>query len=208
MTLDEQAKEKLKSLDINAIPIITSATFFVEQLKKKLVKDKLMLPDEQYNSIDKVLGDVYIEHAKISKLNLVKHPDALYSLFYQDGLQHAFERLLTTKKSGQNSCAQKMINTIKSYDVLIKEHLHEGKYPDVAYFTGYQAGLVYFLLDKKGRRSMPMYFLFGCGDIMNFEQYIELEKDAARSHKSAHKMAEKIASRASKGLVFHYTPFS
>lgn len=208
VTLDEQAKENLNSLGINATPIITSATFFVEQLKKKLVKDKLMLPDQQYNGIDKILTDVYIEHEKISKLSLTKHPDSLYSLLYQDGLQHAFERLLTTKKSGQNSCAQKMINIIESYDVLIKERLHEGNYPDVAYFTGYQAGLVYFLLDKKGRRSMPMYFLFGCGDIMNFEQYIKLEKDAARLHKSAHKMAEKITSTVSEGLVFHHKPFS
>ena len=208
VTLDEQAKEKLDSLGINATPIITSATFFVEQLKKKLVKDKLMLPDQQYNGIDKVLEDEYIEHAKLSRLSLVKHPDSLYSLFYQDGLKHAFERLLTTKNSGQNSCAQKMINMIQSYEDLIKERLHEGNYPDVAYFTGYEAGLLYFLLDEKGRRSMPMYFLFGCGDIMNFEQYIKLEKDAARLHKSAHKMAEKIASTVSKGLVFHHKPFS
>ena len=208
VTLAERAKEKLDSLGINATPIITSATFFVEQLKKKLVEDKLMLPDQQYNGIDKVHEDVCIEHTKISKLGLVKHPDSLYSLFYQDGLLHAFERLLTTKKSGQNSCAQKMINIIDSYDVLIKEHLHKGNYPDVAYFTGYRAGLLCFLSDEKGRRSMPMYFLFGCGDIMNLEQYIKLEKGAARLHKSAHKMAEEIASRASEDLVFHHKPFS
>ena len=206
--LDEQAKEKLDSLGINATPIITSATFFVEQLKKKLVEDKLMLPDQQYNGIDEVYEDVGIEHMKISELDLVKHPDSLYSLFYQDGLLHAFQRLLTTKKSGQNSCAQKMINMIKSYDALIKERLHKRNYPDVAYFTGYSTGLLYFLLDEKARRSMPMYFLFGCGDIMNLEQYMKLEKDAARLHKSAHKMAEKIASRASEDLVFHHKPFS
>lgn len=208
VTLDEQAKEKLDLLGINATPIITSATFFVEQLKKKLVEDKLMLPDQQYNGIGKVHEDVFIEHMKTSELGLVKHPDSLYSLFYQDGLLHAFERLLTTKKSGQNSCPQKMIHIIDSYDVLIKERLHKGNYADVAYFTGYRAGLLYFLSDEKGRRSMPRYFLFGCGDIMNLEQYIKLEKNAARLHKSAHKMAEKIASRASEGLVFHHKPFS
>jgi NAD-dependent SIR2 family protein deacetylase len=208
VTLDEQAKEKLDSLGINAIPIITSATFFVKQLKKKLVKERFMLSDQQYNGIDKAHEDVYIEHIKLSRLGIAKHPDSLYSLAYQDGLLHAFERLLVTKKTGQNSCAQKMINTIKSYDVLIKERLHKGNYVDVAYFTGYQSALIYFLSDKKGRRQMPMYFLFGCGDIMNFEQYIKLEKNTARLHKSAHKMAKKLTNRVPEGLVFHHKPFS
>jgi len=207
VTLDEQAREKLNSRGIKATPVITSATFFVEQLKKKLVEDKLMLPDEQYNGIDKGLEDVYVEHMKTSTLGLAKHSDSFYSLLYQDGLQHAFQRLLATKKSGQNSCAQKVINIVNSYDALIKVRLHEGNYPDVAYFTGYMNGLIYFLSDKKGRRSLPLYFLFGCGDIMNFKHFIKLEKDAARLHKSAHKMAEKIASKASEGLVFHRKPF-
>jgi hypothetical protein len=209
VTLDEQAKEKLDSLGINATPIITSATFFVQQLKKKLVEVKFMLPDQQYDGIDIVHDDVLVEHEKLSRLGVVKHPDSLYSLFYQDGLLHAFERLLTTKKSGENSCAQKMIKIIRSYDVLIKERLHKGNYPDVAYFTGYQAGLIYFLSDEKSRRAMPMYFLFGCYDIANFEQYMKLEKNAARFHKSAHKVAERLANKVnSEGLVFHHTPFS
>jgi NAD-dependent SIR2 family protein deacetylase len=209
VTLDERAKEKLESLGINATPIITSAGFFVEQLKRKLVEDKLMLPDQQYDGIDKAHEDVGIEHQKTSRLGLAKHPDSMYSMFYQDGLLHALERLLNTKKSGENSCATHMINVIRSYDALIKKRLHEGNYPDVAYFTGYQAGLVHFLLDRKRRRLVPMYFLFGSDDIISLEQYVKIEKDAPKLHKSAHKVAEIIASRAkSEDLVFHHTPFS
>jgi NAD-dependent SIR2 family protein deacetylase len=207
VTLDEQAKEKLNLLGVNATPIITSASFFVEQLKKRLVKDKLMLPDQQYDGIEKVLRCVYAEHMKLSRLSIVKHPDSLYSLFYQDGLIHAFERLLITKKSGQNSCAQKTINFIESYSKLIKERLHEGNYPDVAYFTGYHNGLLYFLAHRKYRQLVPMYFLFGCADIGNFKQYIRLEKNAARLHKSAHKVALRLAKRTTGGLVLHRKPF-
>lgn len=209
VTLDEQAKEKLASLRINATPIITSATFFVQQLKKKLVEVKFMLPDQQYDGIDEAHDIVGVEHEKLSRLGLGKHPDSIYSLFYQDGLLHAFERLSATKNSGENSCAQKMINIIRSYDVLLKERLHKGDYPDVAYFTGYQIGLMYFLLNEKSRRSMPMYFLFGCNGVTNLEEYLKLEKDAAKFHKSAHKVAEKLASEvSSEGLVFHHPPFS
>lgn len=208
VTLDEQAKDKLDSLGINATPIITSAAFFVEQLKKKLVEDKFMLPDQQYDGIGNVLAGVYNEHGKLSRIGVIKHPDSLYSQWYQDGLQHAFEHLLATKNSGQNSCGQHIVDCIKSYESLIKDCLHERNYPDAAYFTGYQAGLIYFVSDEKGRQLLPMYFLFGCGDIVNFKQYIELEKDAAKLHKSAHKLAEVFTRRVkSDGLIPHRRPF-
>jgi NAD-dependent SIR2 family protein deacetylase len=211
VTLDEQAKEKLDSLGIAATPIITSATFFIKQLKKKLVEDKTMLPDQQYCGIYEILAVVYAEHEKLSRLGLAKHPDSLYSLTYQDGLKHAIERLLATKKCGEYSCGQHMINVIQSYGDLIKECLHQGNYNDVAYFTGYENGLMYFLLDEEQRKSnpVPLYFIFGCNaDILNFEQYTKLEKKAARLHKSAHKLAEKMTGKVSEGIVFHHRPFS
>jgi len=206
VTLDEQAKEKLSSLRINATPIITSAAFFVQQFKTKLVEEKLMLPDEKFDGIFEALEKVMIEHGKTSTHYLQNHPDSIYSLFYQDGLQHAFDRILSTKNSGEYSCAIRVVRLIESYDDLIKQRLHERGYPDVAYFTGYQSGLIYLLLDEKGRESIPLYFLFKCGDIMSFDEYIKLEKNAANKHKAAHKLAEMLASRISNGLVYHRRP--
>jgi len=208
ITLDEEATEKLNSLGINATPIITSAAFFVQQFKEKLIEEKLMVPDKKFTGIYNALRKLAIEHDKTSMLTLIDHPDSIYSLFYQDGLKHAFERLLTTKDSGQNSCPDHMIKHIDSYDAMIKERLRRKDYPDVAYFIGYQSGLIYFLLDEKDRLSFPMYFLFGSEEIITFDQYIKLEKDAAKMHKTAHKLANKIASRVTDGLVIHHTPFS
>jgi hypothetical protein len=209
VTLDEKAKDKLDKLGINAIPIITKATFFVKEFKKKLIERKDMLPDELYDGIEMKLLSVYEEHEKLARIGLAKHPDSLYALSYQDGLIHAFERLLATKKSGENSCGQHIINVIRSYDPHIKDCLHKGKYNDVAYFTGYQAGLAYFILDEKQRQSMPIYFMFGnAANIMNLKQYLKLEKNAAKLHKSAHKKAEKLTRGVSEGFVLHHTPFS
>lgn len=208
VTLDERAKEKLDALGINAIPITTSAGFFVKKLKEKLVKVKFMLSGQQYEGIIEILEEVLKEHGKISAINIFEHPDSLYSQWYQDGLQHAFERLLATKNSGENSCGHHMVNVIESYEILVKDCLHAGNYPDVAYFTGYQTGLIWFLSDNKRRRSMPMYFLFRCGDIKDFDQYITKEKKAAKLHKSAHKVAATLASRLkSTNLVLHRRPF-
>jgi NAD-dependent SIR2 family protein deacetylase len=207
VTRDEHAKEKLVSLHISATPILTSAAFFVQQLKKKLVEIKFMIPDQQYEDLNKLLLSVLLEHRRLSKLGLVKHPDAIYSLVYQDGLLHAFERLGATKNSGENSCPTRTINVIESYDTLIKQHLHRHRYLDVAYFTGYQVGLTHFLLDEKSRYSMPMYFLFGVGPLSR-EEYLKLEKDAGELHKSAHKVAkERVSEIGSKALVIHHPPW-
>jgi len=208
VTLDKQAKEKLSSLKINATPIITSAAFFIQQFKTKLVEEKLMLPDEKFDGIYEALEKVMIEHGKTSIYYHKNHPDSIYSLCYQDGLQHAFERMLATKSSGEYSCGTRVVNGIESYEHLIKERLHQRRYNDVAYFRGYQSGLMYLLLDEKDRALMPLYFLFKCEDITSFDQYKKLEKNAAKMHKAAHKLAEKRAKGISKNLVYHHTPFS
>jgi NAD-dependent SIR2 family protein deacetylase len=208
VTLEKHAKEKLASLHINATPINTGAAFFIQRLKKKLVEIKFMLPDQRYNGIEEAHDSLTLEHYKLASLGLVKHPDSVYSLFYQDGLLHAFERLEATKNSGENSCGTHMINVIKSYDVLIKRCLHEGNYPDVAYFTGYQVGLIYFLLNDKNRRAIPMYFLFGGEKIVNLDQYVKLEEKASKMHKSAHEAARKMISKINpEGLVLQHKPF-
>lgn len=83
------------------LPIITSASFFIEILKKQLVKDKQMLPDEIFDGIEETLLKLVIEHDKTTRLGFLKHPDSMYSLLYQDGLQHAFQHILSNRNSGR-----------------------------------------------------------------------------------------------------------
>jgi hypothetical protein len=208
VTLDDDAKKKLEVLGINATLIVTSATHFIHEFKKKLVSEKLMVPDQQFEGIERAIEEVRKEHYKLSSLELTQHPDALYSLSYQDGLLHSFERLLATKKSGENSCATHIAKIINYYESLIKGKIRKGYYPDVAYFTGYLSGLLYFLLDDKKRNFIPTYFLFVNNDINNLEQFLAEEKNAPQSHKAAHKLAVKLTRNIPKDFVYHHTPFS
>ncbi len=211
VTLDEQAKDKLNSLGINAIPIVTSSSFFLKQLKEKLVSVEFMLPDHRYNEVDQALQNAEIAHERTSGVGLTKHPDSIYSLFYQDGLIHAFERLLATKNSGVNSCPSHVCGIIDLYSAKMKELLHERNYLEVAYLTGYQTGLIHFLMDEKDKKAipLPLFFLFGCDqDIITLDQYTKLERGAAKMHKSANKMALAIAKAVdSKKLIIHHRPF-
>lgn len=208
ITLDDKAKEKLREMKIDAFPIITSATFFIKKLKARLVSEGEMLPEQNFNGITRVLEKVYVEHDKISSLSLLKHPDALYSLAYQDGLIHAFEHILGNKHTGQYSDPERMHRVIESYDFIIKQCLHIGNYPDVAYFTGYLTGQLYLLFNKNQQKSIPLYYLFGCDDIMSYRRFLQLEKNALKYHKSAHKLAVKMTTKIkSDNIVFHRIPF-
>jgi NAD-dependent SIR2 family protein deacetylase len=208
VTLDEQADKRLKSVQLNMTPIITGATYFIQVLKRKLVREGHMLPDERYAGLDRAYANVMTEHSRLTSLSYRKHPDSLYSQSYQDGLQHAFGHIIATMKSGQNSDLHHMVHVINSYEILRKRCLSQGNYPDVAYFDGYQTGMMYFLADETGRRSLPLYYLFGAEDITSFSQYLRLEKNAPKLHKAAHKAAGKIAeSVQSEDLILHRSPF-
>jgi NAD-dependent SIR2 family protein deacetylase len=205
VTLDENADSKLKAVKLNLIPIITSAPYFVQILKAKLVKQKFMLPDDRYD-LRKAYAKVMTEHGKLSSLSYRKHPDSIYSQSYQDGLQHAFGYILATRNSGRNSDIHRMIHRIESYEYLMKRCLKFGNYPDVAYYEGYATGLLYFMADEK--RSLPMYYLFGWGDIHSLSAYLKAEKKAPNLHKAAHKIALSMANSVhSEGVVYHRFPF-
>jgi hypothetical protein len=157
---------------MNTFPIITDAAYFIQEFKKKLVEEKLMLSDTNFDGLPEILGKVLFEHHILDKLNLNEHPDSIYSLAYQDGLIHAFQRAINKKNFGEYSCIVHLGQMIKSYDEHIKIKLHDRNYWDVAYFIGYRNGLIY-LISTNDRDSIPLYFLFGQRDILNYEQYIK-----------------------------------
>jgi len=210
ITLDKNADKKLKSMKINATPIITSGSFFLHRLKSKLVEDMQIFPDDHFEGIQKMLNLVMKEHAKLSKLSLVTHPDALYSLTFQDGLQHAFQHILSNRHTGIYY-PERIMRVIDSYDFIIKQNRKIGNYPDVSYFAGYQLGQILLMLEKKDRKNFPMYYIHGYKngpEINTYKEFLKIEKDAAKYHKSAHKFATKITSKfKSDDLVYHRTPF-
>jgi hypothetical protein len=206
VTIDEQAGVQLEKLHINAIPIVTSASFFVKKLKEELVKEGAMLPELKFEGLKEALENLYQAHNKVCALKSKEHPDALYCQWYQDGLKHAFERLIATKRSGENSCASHMINLVDSYESVIKENLRNRDYPEVAYFKGYQTGMIYFLSEEKDREFCPFYFLFGLGDLLTFEEFIKAEKEASEVHKSAHKLVVELCKTMKDNHVLHRRP--
>jgi hypothetical protein len=209
VTLDENAKATLASMRMNITPIVTDATFFLATLKAQLVKKKLMLPDERYSGLRTAYDTVFEAQNNIFPIDPRSHPENIYSLVYQDGLMHGLEDVIGSRKSGRFSDEHTLMHMIRSYELLRKRYLHAGDYWNVVYIEGFLNGLLYFLSSDKKTPKLPLYYLFGCGDITNLRDYWKLAKHARNLHKSAHSFAARlVASRIhTEGGSFHHAPF-
>lgn len=210
VTLDDKAVEKFK--DISLTPIITDATYFISNLKNALIGKSLIIPDEIFESVALMLYKVEEEHDLLSaSFNIKEHPEVVYSLFYQDGLLHAFERILARRKTGEYSDPCRISHVIDSYIKWKSQKLKKKLYNDVAYIEGYVSGLFYLLVDDEIRSKMPLYFMFGYNsDISTLDEYKSIVEKNEILHKASYQLAQKIVSTVtneSEEIVFHHTPF-
>lgn len=210
VTLNESAVERFK--DMNLTPIITDATYFISSLKNSLSNNKHFISDDIYEKVAYMLYRVKDEHTKLSNaFNIKEHPEVVFSLYYQDGLIHAFERVLALKKTGHYSHSCNITKAIQAYDEWRKKKLKGRIYHDVAYIDGYMNGLTFLLMNEEDQRHLHLYYLFGYDYIIEtLDEYAKLADKANKLHKSAYKYALKIVSEVtneSNEIVFHHTPF-
>ncbi len=93
VTLDREGEQRYRQLGL--IPIFTDATNFISVLKQHLIEDKHMLSDEVFGAVLAELTVVTAEHHRLwDNFNIYDTPYIIYASSYQDGLIHAFERIL------------------------------------------------------------------------------------------------------------------
>jgi hypothetical protein len=208
VTLEEDAQSKLDSLGINAVAIITDASFFLKQFKARLIKEGLMLPDKKFDEISGAKIALKAKFKEFSNVDLQKFPDGIYMHYYYDGLFHMLYYLLDNKSKGENSCKAHMFGILADFDLTIKKYLTEKNFLEAAYLTGRMDALVTFL--KGGMSSLPVYFLYGYKEkIKDFNEYLLLLPKAEIYNKIAHKLArEKIGYNFPSGMMPHHAPFT
>lgn len=177
-----------------------------------MIGKSLIIPDEIFESVALMLYKVEEEHDLLSaSFNIKEHPEVVYSLFYQDGLLHAFERILARRKTGEYSDPCRISPVIDSYIKWKSQKLKKKLYNDVAYIEGYVSGLFYLLVDDEIRSKMPLYFMFGYNsDISTLDEYKSIVEKNEILHKASYQLAQKIVSTVtneSEEIVFHHTPF-
>ena len=79
---------------IEATLIKTDGTYFLAQLKQRLVEEEQLVPDSVYGKILDHLYAITKIHHELSLTNIRRNPELIYCMSYQDGIIHAFEKIL------------------------------------------------------------------------------------------------------------------
>lgn len=207
ITLDSDIENKLPSKKIT--PIITDATYFISELKKHMVETGLMLSDIIFEKIPELLDYTLSIHFAISeKVNLRDYPILLYALSYQDGMIHAYQRIIKMKNTGEYSCPGCLQQLANNYKQIRSEKVRNKNYYDVSYIDGYIDGLYSLLIDEEQLSEITPYYVYGYKYIIdNFNEFIDILNSKEIFHQAAFKKATKIVKGLDPGAVPHHTPF-
>ncbi len=162
--------------DNRIFPIITDGTYFIHQLNNLLVEKGKLVSKELYDSAENILNLVLLEHNKIFesdnyKEEIKQFPELLFSIAYQDGFIHAFERCVANRRKGEYLIPNYLETKIQSYNFYYNKRLMEKNYNLAFYGLGYLDGLIYLDMLSKGNSLVkPVFFVYG-------EEYFETKEE-------------------------------
>lgn len=201
----------LKYANIKATLITTDGTFFLHQLKKILCERKLLVNLNSRPIVSNALDKLISIHKKTAKISMFDNPCVIYALAYQDGIIHAFERYFQLYKTGQYNSPQHIESSYCGYDGLISRYKKARNYWNVAYYEGYQRGLLFIAsceYDPRNNDKFPMFYLpLIYRDILTFK---ELKEELIHIPISSlyYKYAVKVCKLyKSRELVVHHPPY-
>jgi hypothetical protein len=206
VTLDKASDARFRAEGL--IPIYTDATYFLSQVKRRLVSEHRMLADDRFDGVRQFLDEMIDRHHELTDLiDMRQHPELLYCSHYQDGLIHALDRILNLRKTGHYSNGGNALGTEMAYQELRKKKVKSGSYSDVAYIDGYTNGHLFLVTDDEFRKIVPRYYVYGDGgSILSLGAYKRVAKTAATLHKAAMTRAKQIIEHFPGNVVLHHIP--
>lgn len=210
VTLDTTLKDRLNYQ--YSTSIITSGTYFVHQLKLELIQRGAIKNYSVYPIISSALANVEKLHDKISRIDLSVYPSVIYSLAYQDGVIHAFERFLQNYHTGEYNCPDVIGRLGREYKKIVSECHASKNYWDEAYYEGYLNGVVLIGacgIDPTAIEYFSFIYLPNAKEPLTSVEVFKKELDRVSTMKSKyHRFAKKIVEeKCDKGMVVHHPPF-
>jgi len=212
ITLDKESDSRYA--DLGLIPIYTDATYFFSIIKEHALHETHhYISDQIYDIAKLLLLNTRENHEKLVKtIDFHDYPEVLFSVFYQDGLMHGFDRIINKRNTGTYSHACYIIAQIDLYEKISKQTLKRRRYEDVAYIEGYLNALRFITMFENVGLSiedLPMYHVFGNDEEINtIDELIELLPSLPSAHKSAHKRINLLAKKYanSEDVDVHHPP--
>ncbi len=208
ITIDTNFKNKIKNG--NTTVIETDASYFFSVLREHLEGTNFLIPKKNLETVQLFTYARSNAH-KESEMYYSKHrtTTSIYNLFYQDGLQHAFDYLEYHSKSGQSFNEQKIMNSIHSYEHIKRQLIKVKNYQDLAYVEGYIIGMMSILPDMP-LEHFPFYYIIGLGPIVSFKKFSSLLRSTPVYHITADKLGKKWFKKLlikNSNVVPHHIPF-
>ena len=210
VTLDETLKDG--QVYKSSPTIVTSGTFFLHQLKFELIEEGVI----KNHSVSPVVTEALVEmkelHHKVSMLDLCQYPCAVYTLSYQDGVIHAFERFLQNYKTGEYNEPGRLVRVAGKYMEWTENYLAAENYWDASYYEGYVNGLVFIEAcedEDDIMNKFPFLFLPNAKkELSSYDIYMNELRRVSRSRSKFQKQAKEIVrATAGGGLVIHHPPY-
>ena len=144
--------------------------------------------------------------------------DDSYTLVYQDGVMHAFERFLNGNKNGEYCNPGFLFSSIAGYEKMIIQEETAHRYIDQAYYEGYLNGLVlicgfendnaiaknFQLLNLPGKKTIPK-------SLKTYHKHLqELSSESNAYLEQAKKAIDRLLDQSKgdvKDVVIHHPPF-
>ena len=210
VTLDETLKNRLAYKNLTSI--VTSGTFFLHQLKLELIEKGIIINHSASPLITEALWTMEELHDKIATIDLSQYPCAIYTLSYQDGVIHAFERFQKNYKTGEYNQPGQLGRKVRVYEEWIKNFLEAENYWDATYYEGYINGLVLIEAceDEDNILSkFPFLFLPNAKQALtSYDIYMDELKRVSHGRSKYQKQAKGIVKRnAGEGIVLHHPPY-
>lgn len=209
---DDEAAELKDQFGI--IAIRTDATHFIEIVKQHMREKLGYSRDDSFKEISESMHEFRELHYDfVNSYHPKQQPHLIFATAYQDGVLNAFERIVDRAMTGEYADLHKLDAQIAGYSQMIADYKKARNYWDLAYFTGYQNGLIQFALinskDDDDVPPLPECFHPGLGELY-LDEFNDKVRDNPDIHKGALKEAQKKASkfRDDEDMVVQHLPWA
>lgn len=209
VTLDDSLAQRLKYK--NATSIITDGTFFIHNLKLELQNIEFITNTFSLYVADILYPMIRELHEEVSSIKLKKYPEVIYTLAYQDGIIHAFERFYENN-TGDYHIPNMISKTVAFYEEMAEQSHQNGNYWDEAYCEGYLNGVLAIGATEEEIESISSFpFLYlpnAIRSLDNLDIFYEELKRVSEVKDEYSQYAERIVNeKVSEGIVVHHPPY-
>jgi hypothetical protein len=189
--------------------INTDGSYFVHKLKEAAVEANLMRPDTVFMRTIDLASRVADAHDRTSREFIrTRKPALVHALAYQDGLLHAFERIVAKIPSGHYSNPHSTFHLVPSYEAVVRGAVRKRAYIDASYGRGYLNAMKSLDLDDEHADTLPLYIVWGMkDDLRDFREFKRAADSAGDLHKGATEAAAREIREIPKGVVPHHPAF-